>query len=267
MNGESMDMIRAAGGYRDDYFIGLDGVQRYVMPLFLIVDTSGSMKANHNIVQVRNAIENIKVYLSKHNRECSASVVKVSVLCFDDTAHWEGFMQEPALICPDFTLGQMSSCMGEAFAALDSKLSSEVLIRKGDCVGYKRAVFLLLSDGHSTDDATEPINRLRTNKWFVKGTRIGIAIGEEADTGALIQFTGARKNVLQLNEDTLGCLETVLENVAVVASSTNSRANDLDMQMDFDRCFEMSASATAGILAEVRRKYRAQLGEDLFKEC
>ena len=255
MNDESKEMLREAGGYRNDYRIGLDGVQRYVMPLFLIVDTSGSMRGH--IAQVRNAIENIKLQLSKHNRECSASVIKVSVLCFDDAVRWECFMEEPDLVGLDCKLG-IGTEMGAALKKLNDKLCGEVMIKQNGSVGYKRAVFLLLSDGCPTDDIERPIRALRSNKWFVKGSRIGIAIGEDADTGALVRFTGANGNVLKLCEDNLDCLESILENVAIVASSTNSRANDLDMQRGFDDYFEVSARETAKILSEARRKYHSK---------
>ncbi len=256
MKDELKDMLKKAGGYQDDSELNLNGRQRNIMPLFLMIDTSGSMKVNDGIKiqQVKRAIDNIKVQLASHNEECDASVIKVSVLCFDDEPHWDGVMQDPSLIKPSLDLGVLTN-MGLAFEELEKNLSSDGLIQKTDGVGYKRAVFLLLSDGRSTDNIDKGLKKLKTNGWFVKGTRIGIAMGEDADTAALVNFTGAKSNVLRISDNNLSCLEAVLENVAVVASTTNSRANDLETQMIFDRCFEESAMATADILTEAHRKY------------
>ena len=159
-------------------------------------------------------------------------------------------MQDPALINPDLTLGVLTN-MGAAFTELEKMLSRKQLIQKGQCAGYKRAVLILLTDGLPTDDVDEGIRKLRTNNWFVKGTRIGFAIGDDADTECLKKFTGNSETVLQLNN--INLLSEILSNVAVVASTTATHApglstDDAATQQQKDEEFNSSASNTTDIL-------------------
>ena len=184
-------------GYTADSNLGMDGVQKNLMPLFLLVDTSGSMSGS-KIEQVKTAVEEIKMQLNLLNTQNDDAEIRISVLCFDDRPRWEAQMEDPALANPSFHLGTMTY-MGAAFNELETMLSRSKLIQKGQCAGYKRAVMILLTDGIPTDDVDSGIAKLRTNNWFVKGTRIAFAIGNDADTECLRKFTGNIETVLQVN--------------------------------------------------------------------
>ena len=240
-------------GFEDDNDLGASGVQKHVMPLFLIVDTSGSM-SGEKIEQVKTAVENIKVELARLNMSNDDAEVKLSVLCFDTAPRWECKVQDPSRANPDFRLGGLTN-MGAAFKELETMLSRSQLIQKGQCAGYKRAVLILLTDGVPTDDVDAGIKVLKGNNWFVKGTRIGFAIGEDADRSCLKKFTGNPETVL--NVDNIAILSTILANVAVVASTTATHAvgagseDDMASQKRRDEEFEKTASDTAGTVESV----------------
>ncbi len=254
--------------YEGDDELGAGGVQKYVMPLFLIVDTSGSM-SGEKIEQVKTAVENIKVELSRLNMSNDDADVKLSVLCFDTATRWECKVQDPSSVNPDFRVGGLTN-MGEAFMELDTMLSRSQLIQKGQCAGFKRAVLILLTDGVPTDDVDAGIAALMKNHWFVKGTRIGFAIGEDADKECLKKFTGNLETVLTVNN--VAILSTILSRVAVVASSTATRASgdgdsgNTTLRDAFNETAEEAVKTVEGALDEVRIENPdlAQDNADLF---
>ena len=207
--------------YESDTDLTASGVQKHVMPLFLIVDTSGSMEGE-KIQQVETAVENIKVELARLNMSNDDADVKLSVLCFDTAPRWECKVEDPSSANPNFRVGGLTN-MGAAFKELETMLSRSQLIQKGQCAGFKRAVLILLTDGVPTDDVDAGIATLMKNHWFVKGTRIGFAIGEDADRTCLKKFTGNSETVLNVNN--VAILSTILANVAVVASTTATHAS------------------------------------------
>jgi uncharacterized protein YegL len=57
----------------------------------------------------------------------------------------------------------------------------------------------LLSDGQPTDDYKAELDNLLKLPWGKKAVRIAIAIGQDADTEVLNEFTGNKELVLQAN--------------------------------------------------------------------
>lgn len=243
---EKFDMVDQAGGFKTDKEVGVNGLQKNLMPLFLLIDTSGSM-SGPKIEQVKTAVEEIKMQLSLQNTGNDDADVKVSVLCFDDAPRWEAKIEDPALVNTDFQLGIMTN-MGAAFIELEKMLSRSKLIQKGQCAGYKRAVMILLTDGVPTDDVDRGIAALKTNNWFVKGTRIAFAIGSDADTSCLEKFTGNPETVLQVKN--INVLSSILAKIAVVTSTTATHAaginpDDATTQAQKNEDFRNSASESA----------------------
>ena len=248
---DNVGMMDQVGGFELDSNLSMDGVQKKLMPLFLLIDTSGSM-SGPKIEQVKTAVEEIKLQLNMLNIGNPDSDVKISVLCFDDAPRWEAKMESPELINPDLQLGTMTM-MGAAFVELEKMLSRSQLIQKGQCAGYKRAVMILLTDGMPSDDVDSGILKLKTNNWFVKGTRIAFAIGDQADETCLAKFTGNPENVLRVNN--MNLLGTILANVAVVLSTTATHAagissDDATTQAQRDKEFGKSAEETTKLVED-----------------
>jgi uncharacterized protein YegL len=60
-------------------------------------------------------------------------------------------------------------------------------------------VIILLSDGKSTKGWTSSIEKLKDNQWFKMAYKIVIAIGDDADFGALACFTGYNESVMDVH--------------------------------------------------------------------
>ena len=88
---DDFGMMSQVGGFETDANLGMDGVQKNLMPLFLLVDTSGSM-SGAKIEQVKTAVEEIKMQLNLLNTGNDDADIKISVLCFDDAPRWEAKM-------------------------------------------------------------------------------------------------------------------------------------------------------------------------------
>lgn len=229
--------------------LSLEGKQDCIMPLFIVIDTSGSMSGD-KIEQVRIGLEKIKTDLTDMNMNNDDAQVKVSVMTFDSQVNWVTKNENPENISTSLKLGSVTR-MGAAFKELESMLSRSKLIQKGACAGYKRAVMIVLTDGMPTDNFDDGLTTLMTNHWFTAGTRIGVAIGNDADVSCLEKFTGAKESVLRVDNNSISFLSQVLANVATVASETNSHApnaNDPEYQGLAVQEFEASAAETVKII-------------------
>lgn len=239
-------------GYVADRDMIASEASKDLVPLFFLVDTSGSMGAERKIEQVAEAMENIAATLREANSTNPDAVVKVSILCFDDIPKWVTVNQDPDQMATTFNLGGLTS-MGAAFQELEKKLSREKLIEKGVCSGYKRAVIILLSDGGATDNVNEGISKLMLNHWFTKAMRFAFAIGENADINCLEAFTGHPKTVLRVDVNTEW--SKLLAKVAHVASSTAthglSNGEDPVQQAQREKNFRDAAMDAAEILASI----------------
>lgn len=229
------------------------GNSKALMPLFLLIDTSGSMGYEHKIQQVENAMEDIVGELRVANTENPDTVIKISILCFDDSPRWEAQVLDPgnSSIPKKFVLGCRTN-MGAAFMELKEKLSREHLIKKGTCDEYKRAVIILLSDGGATDDVYTGISELMKNHWFTKATRVAFAIGNDADTNCLERFTGHPDTVLTVQN--IQSLAKLLSSVAVVLSKANTyspNGEDPAEQAQKEKDFRESAEKAAEALKEL----------------
>lgn len=244
----SNDFFEFSGfnGFDTDENLNVEGRMNYLMPLFLLIDTSGSM-SGQKIEQVKSAVEQIKLELGSMNSTNDDAEIRVSVLCFDTSTRWEAQFQDPNLLNADFQVGGLTS-MGAAFVELEKMLTRSRFSQVGQFAGYKRAVMILLTDGIPTDEVDTGIAKLRKNNWFVKGTRIAFAIGGDADISCLEKFTGHNETVLQV--DNISILGHILSTVATVSSSTATHAAGLSLddavtQAEKDAEFELSAKESA----------------------
>lgn len=254
-----MEEHRTADFYEYEYVtdFNIPDCAKDLSPVFLLVDTSRSMACDHKIEQLEEAIEKIAcdpVQLNMYNPDV---VIKVSMLCFDDTPRWEAQVQdlkEIADIVPRLRFGGHAN-LGAAFEELDKKLSRKELIQKGTCSGYKRPVIILLSDGVYSDDISAGISALVQNDWFVKAMRFAFAIGDDANIECLERFTGHPKTVLSVDVNTRW--DILLTRVALLASSFWEYMHDLSigedpvMQAWREKNFRLSAEEAAELLMSI----------------
>ena len=201
-------------------------VSRRTMVLFFLVDTSGSMKGekigtvNHTMEEVVPEIKNI----SETNADAQ---IKVAVLKFSTGSEW---VTEEPVPADSFTWNYLAAegitDFGEACLKLNEKLSRNEFMNER-AGSFAPAIFLL-SDGDPTDDYEKGLDRLKQNNWFKKAIKVAIAIGENANTEVLKNFTGNVESVITVHN--AGELATWIKFVSVRASEIGSKSANVDSE-------------------------------------
>lgn len=205
--------------------IDAEGVTRRTLTLFFLVDTSGSMCGN-KIQAVNAAIENVLPTIHDISFNNGDAEIKVACMQFSSVVSW---MTEEPREADDFEYVDMDAegltSMGEAFKEVESKLHQTNGWMK-HAGGSYAPVFILLSDGEPTDDYLSGLKVLKGNKWFKVGTKIAIAIGNDANTEILKDFTGTSETVLTVHDTET--LKKVIKFVTVTSSTIASQSRGVD---------------------------------------
>ena len=169
-------------------FLGnAESIPKRVMPIFFLIDTSGSMEGK-KIGAVNSAIEELIPDLRHLSESQADSEIKLSVLKFSTGCEWV----TPALMSLDafddwepLDANGLTD-LGAAFLELNDKLSKNGFMDRGAASsGFYAPVILLLSDGEPTDDYLTALKKLQQNKWYQAALKIAIAIGEDANREVL----------------------------------------------------------------------------------
>lgn len=161
---------------------------------FWVVDCSGSMSGD-KIGTVNHAIQTtIPEMVDAANNNPNAQLL-VRTLKFATGATW--ITPDPVKI-EDFAWDDLFAAgltdLGKAFDLLSAQLTIPPMTDRA-----LPPVIVLLSDGQPTDDYKKSLDKLLHLPWGKKAVRIAIAIGQDADTDVLEEFTGNRELVLQAN--------------------------------------------------------------------
>ena len=192
------------------------------MPIFFLIDTSGSMEGK-KIGAVNSAIEELIPDLRHLSESQADSEIKLSVLKFSTGCEWV----TPALMSLDafddwepLDANGLTD-LGVAFLELNDKLSKNGFMDRGAASsGFYAPVILLLSDGEPTDDYLTALKKLQQNKWYQAALKIAIAIGEDANREVLKK---AIRNVeLLFTVNDIGSLKKIIRFIAVTSSQIAS---------------------------------------------
>lgn len=216
-------------------FLGnAEGIPKRVMPIFFLIDTSGSMEGK-KIGAVNAAIEELIPDLRHLSESQADSEIKLAVLKFSTGCEWV----TPSLMSlesfDDWEPLEASGLtdLGAAFLELDDKLSKNGFMDRGAASsGFYAPVIILLSDGEPTDDYLSALKKLQANKWYQAALKIAIAIGEDANREVLKK---AIRNVeLLFTVNDIGSLRKIIRFIAVtssqIASTSASVSDDLGTQ-------------------------------------
>ena len=193
---------------------------RKVLPIIYVIDTSGSMSGT-KIASVNEAMhETVEVLKEVSNKNPDAQI-KIAALQFSSGAQWvtneKGLEDLEDFYWNDIQAAGVTD-LGAAIDELDSKLSRSAFLvsETGFCI----PVIIFMTDGHPTDSwITKLKNANETNKWFKNATKIGIAVGEDADKEALARVVGNVEAVVGVTD------VEVLKKLIKVASVTSSMVN------------------------------------------
>jgi uncharacterized protein YegL len=161
---------------------------------FWIADCSGSMYGE-KIGALNHAIQSTIPDMKSAADSNPSARLLVRALKFSTGASWV----TPAPVdIDDYAWGDLTAegvtDMGKAFSLLAAQLAMPPMPERA-----LPPVLVLLSDGQPTDDYKPQLEKLLRLPWGKKSVRIAIAIGQDADTDLLAEFTGNKELVLQAN--------------------------------------------------------------------
>ena len=197
-------------------------VARKTMTLFFMVDKSGSM-FGQKIGDVNDAVTNVLPIISDISDTNPDAEIKVAAMEFSNGVDWLYNTPKAAseFIWQDVDASGLTS-LGAACLELNSKLSRSGFMQTAS--GSFAPVIILLSDGEPTDDYIGGLSALKANKWFKNAIKIAIAIGDDANTDTLAEFTGSKEAIFYVHN--IEALKQVIRIVAVTSSQIGSKSSN-----------------------------------------
>lgn len=197
-------------------------VPRRTMVLFFMVDTSGSMTGS-KIGTVNTAIEGIVPELKDISENNADAQIKIATLVFSTGAHW---VDSAPVAAENFRWNYLdangATALGEACQQLNEKLSRNAFM--SDATGSYAPAIFLMSDGEPTDNYKHGLDKLKQNNWFKKAIKVAVAIGDDANTNVLTDFTGNVEAVITVH--TPEALKKWIQFVSVRASEIGSKSSN-----------------------------------------
>jgi uncharacterized protein YegL len=202
-------------------------VARKTMVLFFMVDCSGSMDGS-KIGAVNNAIEEVIPEIRKISDENADAEIKVAALEFCSGSRW--ITKDGPVSAEQFVWKTLDAAgqtdMGDACKSLAKKLSTkEDGFMQAATGSYAPAIFLM-SDGQPNDDDNgfeKGLAILKQNNWFKAAVKVAVAIGDDADEGPLVAFTGNKESVVRVHDS--ATLKRLIKFVSVTSSQVASQSS------------------------------------------
>ncbi len=196
-------------------------VARRTMVLFFVVDTSGSMEGN-KIGTLNQAIEDVIPEIRDISESNADAEIKIAVLEFSKGAKWITDVPVPS---ESFEWSYLNAIgpteLGQACKCLNQKLSRNAFM--SDITGSFAPAVFLLSDGSPTDEYKKYLDELWGNNWFKKAIKVALAIGDDANTDILAEFTGCKETVLSAHNPEM--LRKMIKFVSVTTSQIGSQSS------------------------------------------
>ena len=203
----------------------LSAVARPILPVFYVLDTSGSMRGQP-IGVLNRAMENTINALGQMAAHNSNAQVKIAVMEFNSTCRWiqpAGPEDLEDFFWQDLAASGLTY-MGTALRELNDKLSRHTFL--SSMSGAYLPVVIFMTDGFANDDYEPELQKILKNRWFAKATRVGFAIGKSPDTEMIAKLTGDSEAVIRT--DDLGIFARLLRFVSVSASTLASQSHTAD---------------------------------------
>ncbi len=187
------------------------------LPLFFLIDTSGSMDGD-KIATVNQEMADVIEKIKGMDVQKDVEVV-INVLTFDDECRWMYAEPVPVeqFVWNDLGVGGMT-CMGEALTQVEKKLHRSAM---GDIHASFVPVLIMMSDGWPNDDVESGFWLVNRNNLYQRSLRIAIGIGGDFDRGVLERFTGSPELVAEANGER--ALKTMIRyiTISVIVSSVS----------------------------------------------
>lgn len=211
-------------------------VARKVLPIIYVLDTSGSM-SGERIASVNEAMHDTIDVLKEVSENNPDAELKIGVLKFSSGAEWvtNGLIFMEDYFWNDLRAGGLTD-FGSALNELNVKLSRKEMLKSE--VGFCVPVIIFMSDGQPTDNYEKALANINeTNKWFKCATKIGIAIGDEADRSVLTKVAGNSEAVVAV--DDVETLKMLIRAVSVTSSMVGSQSHTTSESNDAAKIIDM----------------------------
>ena len=202
-------------------FDNVEGIVKRQMVLFFVVDTSGSMQGT-KIGAVNTAIREVLPEL----KGIGGSDVDLKIAClkFSSGCSW---MHPSPVPVENFQWNNLSADgvtdFGSACKELSDKMSKEKFL-SAPSASVAPAIFLM-SDGEPTDDYKTGLDLLKQNNWYKYAIKVAVAIGDDANTDVLKEFTGNIEAVITVH--TPEALRKMIRFVSITSSQIGSKSQPL----------------------------------------
>ena len=202
-------------------FDKVEGIVKRQMVLFFIVDTSGSMMGT-KIGAVNTAIREVLPEL----KGIGGSDVDLKIAClkFSSGCSW---MHPSPVPVENFQWNNLSADGVTDFGAACKELSDKMAKEKFLSVpsaSVAPAIFLM-SDGEPTDDYKSGLAELQKNNWYKYAIKVAVAIGDDANTEVLREFTGNIEAVVTVH--TPEALRKMIRFVSITSSQIGSKSQPM----------------------------------------
>lgn len=169
--------------------------------LFYILDTSKSMAQNGKIETLNAAMKETLEVLKTEAKKNADAKLHVVVLEFNSGANWitqngAEALEEDFIWTPLQTGGLTD--LGAALNELNAKLSKKVWL--DSMTGALMPILIFMTDGQPTDNYKKALEQIRKNNWFLKSTKIGFAIGDNADEEVIAEVVGNSEAVIRTTD-------------------------------------------------------------------
>ncbi len=181
----------------------LETPKRRVLPVFYLIDTSGSM-TGERIAAVNEAMFETLVELNNISAYDNSTEIQIAIMQFSSGCSWitpsSGLVGVSDVIWSDLRATGLTN-LGLACAELNKKLSRrEMFLEQDRGRSTYSPVIFLFCDGSPTDIWDKELGLLKNNKWFKHAKKIAIAIGDDVDKEVLSNFAGNGEAVFFAND-------------------------------------------------------------------
>ena len=172
--------------------------------IFIIQNTFAISNLNNIHEACAKALKNVNILHSDVD-------LYVSVLEYTHEVHW---MHSTPMKLEDFNWVKddvsWGNCLGEALLTLNKFMDPKGLFDDSKYC-FKKSFILLFSNGESSDDTFEAFQTLSQNRFYRLSERYAINLGENPHPELLAEFTGKKKRVFTLNDDSINAIASMID--------------------------------------------------------
>lgn len=216
------------------------GVPRKELHVFYVLDTSGSMEGT-KISTLNHAMEETIEALKTLAKGHGDAKLKIAVMEFNTGCKWIT-SNGPEDLEEDFEYEYLEAGgltdIGAALKELNSKLSMHEFL--GSITGALMPVIIFMTDGYATDEYTKALEEIRNNRWFVRGTKIGFALGEDPDVKMISSVVGNSEAVIKTSD--LDLFKRLMQFVSVTSSMLVSKPSTSETSLSGADIVKMAKS-------------------------